>query len=224
MNDAASSTAGIALYDYFRSSAAYRVRIALNIKGLPYEQRPLHLLRNGGEHLSDAYRALNPQALIPALLDDGEIHTQSLAIIEYLEDKHPQPPIMPWHPGDRAYVRSLALQIACDIHPLNNLRVLGYLKDELKIDDAQRKAWMHHWLHTGLAALEQRLASDPHTARYCFGETVTLADICLVPQVYNARRFHVPLDAYPTVVRIADAAAELDAFRKASPQNQPDAE
>lgn len=223
MNPAPAQT-GTALYDYYRSSAAYRVRIALNIKGLPYEQRPLHLLRNGGEHLSAAYRAINPQALVPALLDDGELYTQSLAIIEYLEDRHPQPPIMPWHPNDRAYVRSLALQIACDIHPLNNLRVLEYLQQQFSIDDAQRTAWMHHWLHTGFAALEQRLAGGAHTDRYCFGETVTMADICLVPQVYNARRFKLPMDAYPTLVRIADEAAKLDAFRKAEPQNQPDAE
>jgi maleylpyruvate isomerase len=224
MNDAASPLAGTALYDYYRSSAAFRVRIALNIKGLPYEQRPLHLTRNGGDQNSDTYRALNPQGLVPALTDEGELFTQSLAIVEYLEDKHPQPPIMPWHPNDRAYVRSIALQIACDIHPLNNLRVLGYLKDELKISDAQRTEWMHHWLHAGLAALERRIANDPHTGRYCFGETVTMADVFLVPQIYNARRFKLPLDAYPTLVRIADEASRLDAFRKAEPQNQPDAE
>lgn len=213
-----------ALYDYYRSSAAFRVRIALNIKGLPYEQRPLHLTRDGGDQHRDAYRAINPQGLVPALADEGELYTQSLAIIEYLEDKHPQPPILPWHPNDRAYVRSIALQIACDIHPLNNLRVLDQLRLQFNIDDAQRLAWMHHWLHTGFAALERRLASDPHTGRYCFGDSVTIADIFLVPQVYNARRFELPLAAYPTIVRIADEASQLDAFRRAEPQNQPDAE
>lgn len=226
MNDAAASleTPVTALYGYFRSSAAYRVRIALNIKGLDYEQRPVHLTRDGGEQSGEKYRALNPQGLIPALVDDGEVHTQSLAIIEYLEDKHPQPPIMPWHANDRAYVRSLALQIACDIHPLNNLRVLAYLKDELQIDESRRMSWIHHWIHTGFAALEQRLALDPHTGYHCFGNTVTMADICLVPQVFNARRFEVPLEAYPTILRLADAAGQLDAFRRAEPQNQPDAE
>jgi maleylpyruvate isomerase len=224
MNPAADAPTATTLYDYYRSSAAFRVRIALNIKGLTYEQRPLHLLRNGGEQLGAEYLAINPQGLVPALSDEGELYTQSLAIVEYLEDKHPQPPIMPWHPNDRAYVRSIALQIACDMHPLNNLRVLTYLQGTLKIDDAQRKAWMHHWLHAGFAALEKRLATDPHTGRYCFGENVTMADVFLVPQVYNARRFELPLDAYPTVVRIADEAAKLDAFRRAEPQNQPDAE
>ncbi|WP_428311417.1 maleylacetoacetate isomerase [Hydrocarboniphaga sp.] len=213
-----------ALYDYYRSSAAFRVRIALNIKGLPYEQRPLHLTRDGGDQHREAYRAINPQGLVPALADDGELYTQSLAIIEYLEDKHPQPPILPWHPNDRAYVRAIALQIACDIHPLNNLRVLDQLRLQFNIDDAQRLAWMHHWLHAGFAALERRLAGDPHTGRYCFGENVTIADIFLVPQVYNARRFELPLAAYPTIVRIADEASKLDAFRRAVPENQPDAE
>ena len=215
------------LYSYFRSSAAFRVRIALNWKGLGYDYLPIHLLRGGGEQLTPEYRALNPDGLVPTFVDDSITPSdplqQSLAIIEYLEETHPSPPLLPASALDRAYVRSIALQIACEIHPLNNLRVLRYLKHELHAEDAQRDAWYQHWISQGFAALEQRLSKDRRTGEYVFGDTPTVADVCLVPQVFNARRFKCDLGAYPKLIRIADRAAEIDAFARAAPERQPDA-
>ncbi|MFZ6648132.1 maleylacetoacetate isomerase [Undibacterium sp. TJN25] len=216
------------LYSYFRSSASYRVRIALNLKGLEYDTVPIHLVKNGGEQYSDSYRAINPDALVPSFMDehdgkDVEI-TQSLAIIEYLEETHPQVPVLPRGPADRAYVRSLALSVACEIHPVNNLRVLRYLSTTLGVNEEQKNAWYRHWCEAGMAALEQRLASDARTGRFCFGDTPTLADCCLVPQVFNALRFKCDMSAMPVIMRINEACLELDAFSRASPGSQPDSE
>jgi maleylpyruvate isomerase len=212
------------LYTYFRSSAAYRVRIALNLKGLDYEALPVHLLRNGGEQLTDAYRAINPSALLPTLDDDGAVIGQSLAIIEYLEETRPQVPLLPVDPSGRARVRSLALTVAADTHPLGNLRVLKYLKHDLNVSEEVKLEWQRHWLRTGMATLETMLAGDARTGLYCHGDTPTLADCCLVPQVFGAQRFGVDLAPYPTVTRIHDACAGLPAFRQAHPSQQPDAE
>ena len=212
------------LYTYFRSSAAYRVRIALNLKGIGYDAVPVHLLRNGGEQLSDAYRAVNPAMLLPALEDDANVIGQSLAIIEYLEETQPQTPLLPADPASRARVRALALTVAADTHPLGNLRVLKYLTGELKVTDEVKLAWQQHWLRTGLSALEALLAGDPRTGRYSHGDTPTLADCCLVPQVFSAQRFGVDMAPYPTVMRIHAACAELPAFQQAHPGQQPDAE
>ncbi|ELX09808.1 maleylacetoacetate isomerase MaiA [Janthinobacterium sp. HH01] len=212
------------LYTYFRSTAAYRVRIALNLKGLAYEALPVHLLRNGGEQLADAYRAVNPSALLPTLDDDGSVIGQSLAIIEYLEETRPQVPLLPTAAADRARVRALALTVAADTHPLGNLRVLKYLKGELNVSEEVKLQWQRHWLSAGMATLERLLADDPRTGRYCHGATPTLADCCLVPQVFGAQRFGVDLAPYPTVMRIFDACAELPAFQQAHPSQQPDAE
>lgn len=212
------------LYSYFRSSAAYRVRIALNLKGLPYDTRPVHLLKDGGQHFLPDYTRLNPLALIPTLVDGPAVLTQSLAIIEYLEETHPIPPLLPATPIARARVRALALSIACDIHPLNNLRVLRYLKRELDIPDEARDTWYRHWIQTGLLALEKMLAASPETGTYCHGGTPSLADICVVPQLFNARRLKCDLDAMPTLVRIDAACRALPAFEHAAPENQPDAE
>jgi maleylpyruvate isomerase len=212
------------LYSYFRSSAAYRVRIALNLKGLPYDTRPVHLLKDGGQHLLPDYTRLNPLALIPTLVDGPAVLTQSLAIIEYLEETHPIPPLLPATPIARAQVRALALSIACDIHPLNNLRVLRYLKRELDVPEEARDAWYRHWIQTGLQALEKMLAASPETGTYCHGGTPSLADICLVPQLFNARRLKCDLSAMPTLVRIDAACRALPAFERAAPEHQPDAE
>ncbi|RJG06752.1 maleylacetoacetate isomerase [Noviherbaspirillum cavernae] len=216
------------LYSYFRSSASYRVRIALNLKGLAFETVPVHLLKNGGEQFSDAYRKLNPNALVPALVDDSagdEVTlTQSLAIIEYLEDTHPEPALLPQNAADRAYVRSLALSIACDIHPLNNLRVLRYLVHNLNVSEEDKNAWYRHWCEQGLASIEAVLSQDARVGTYCFGDTPTLADCCLVPQIANAQRLNCDLSRMPTLMRINDACMVLDAFVRAAPGNQPDAE
>jgi maleylpyruvate isomerase len=212
------------LYTYFRSSAAYRVRIALNLKGIAYDAAPVHLLRNGGEQLSDAYRAINPAMLLPALEDDGNVIGQSLAIIEYLEETQPQMPLLPSDPAGRARVRALALTVAADTHPLGNLRVLKYLTGELAVPDEVKLAWQQHWLRTGMSSLEALLANDPRTGRYCHGDTPTLADCCLVPQVFSAQRFGVDLAPYPTIARIHAACNELPAFQQAHPAQQPDAE
>lgn len=213
------------LYTYFRSSAAFRVRIALNLKGLPYEAVPVHLLRSGGEQLQPAFRAVNPAALIPALEDDGgAVLTQSLAIIEYLDETHRDVPLMPADPLGRARVRALALTVACDIHPLGNLRVLKYLVHQLKTSDEAKLEWARHWIRGGFAALEATLAGSPATGRFCHGDTPTLADCCLVPQVFNALRFEVDMAPYPTIARIQAACCELEAFAAAHPSRQPDAE
>ena len=212
------------LHTYFRSSAAYRVRIALHLKGLDYEAVPVHLVRGGGEHRQPAYLGLNPAGLVPALEDAGQVLTQSLAIVEYLEETHPQPALLPAAALDRARVRAIAQVIACDIHPVNNLRVLQYLTRELGASEAQKNAWYRHWIGVGLQAVEAMLAGDARTGAFCHGDTPGLADCCLVPQVFNARRFGCELSAMPTVLRIADHCAGLEAFRRAAPEAQPDAE
>ncbi|MGU7781418.1 maleylacetoacetate isomerase [Burkholderia sp. PU8-34] len=212
------------LFSYFRSSAAYRVRIALNLKQLPFDYVPVHLLREGGQQLKDDYRALNPDSLVPTLIDGDATLQQSLAIIEYLEETHPEPALLPKQPVDRAYVRAIALQVACEIHPLNNLRVLKYLKHMMQVPEEAKNDWYRHWIETGFASLETRLANDPRTGKLCFGDTPTLADICVVPQVFNANRFSIDTARYPTIQRIADYAATLDAFKAAAPGAQPDAE
>jgi maleylacetoacetate isomerase len=213
-----------ALYGYFRSSAAFRVRIALNLKGIPAEQKSVHLLRGGGAQHGEEYRALNPQELVPTLTHDGHVIGQSLAIIEYLDDIHPEPPLFPRDPLARARVRQLAYVIACDIHPLNNLSVLLYLRVRFAIDEPARAEWQRHWMAKGFAALETLLARSPETGSWCHGNTPTLADICLVPQMANARRVELDLSPYPTLTRIEAQALSHPAFEAALPKNQPDAE
>jgi maleylpyruvate isomerase len=211
------------LYDYFRSSAAYRVRIAFNLKGVKPAREFVHLRKN--VQRSDDYLALNPQGLVPALVaDGGEVLTQSLAIIEYLDETHPAPPLLPRAAVDRARVRGIALEIACDIHPLNNLRVLQYLTNTLGVSDEQKDAWYKYWIDVGLEALETRLARDSATGRFCHGDAPSLADICLVPQLANARRMNIDITPYPTLTRIEAAAISLPAFVDAAPAKQPDAE
>jgi maleylacetoacetate isomerase len=212
------------LYTYFRSSAAYRVRIALNLKGLAYEAVPVHLLRDGGQQNQPAYRARSPLGTVPTLETEAGVITQSLAIIEYLDEIHPLPPLLPTLANDRARVRALAQTIACDIHPVNNLRVLQYLGRELGATQEQKDAWYRHWVDTGLLAVEQLLAAHPATSAFCHGDAPTLADCCLVPQVFNARRFDCPLDAMPTIRRIVATCEALPAFHNAAPAMQPDAE
>ena len=212
------------LYNYFRSSASFRVRIALNLKGLPYEYSVVHLTKGGGQQFDPAFRAINPDALIPVLDDGGHTVTQSLAIIEYLEETHPEPPLLPKLPLDRAYVRSIALGIACEIHPLNNLRVLRYLVRDLKASDEQKNAWYRHWVEQGLAAVEARLVAEGKCGRHALGDTVSLADVVIVPQIFNAKRFDCRLDHVPTVMCIFDHCMELAAFIDAQPARQPDAE
>jgi maleylacetoacetate isomerase len=212
------------LYGYFRSSAAYRVRIALNLKGLAHEAVAVHLLRGGGEQHQPAYRALNPQGLVPSLATDGAVLTQSLAIIEYLEEIRPEPRLLPGTPLDRARIRALALAVAADLHPLNNLRVLAYLRDELGQTQDGVGRWYRHWIATGLAALEAMVAGDRRTGAFCHGDQPTLADICLVPQLANARRFAADLGAYPTLVAIDARCRALPAFQAAAPEAQLDAE
>lgn len=212
------------LYTYWRSSAAYRVRIALNIKGVEYDSRSVHLVRDGGEQHSPAYRQINPQGLVPALVHEDRIYSQSLAIIEYLEERYPEPSLLPRDPGDRARVRGLAQMVACDIHPLNNSRVQKYLVGELGLGDEQKLAWYRHWITLGFEAIEARLDQDGYTGRFCHGDTVGLADLCLVPQVYNAERFGCDVSVFPTITRINTACLELDAFLRATPESQPDAD
>jgi maleylpyruvate isomerase len=212
------------LFTYFRSSAAYRVRIALNLKQLPCSAVPVHLLRGGGEQLTEAYASVNPARLVPVLEDGAATISQSLAIIEYLEETHPTPALLPAEPAARARVRALALGIACDIHPLNNLRVLRYLKSAWDRDDGQREQWQRHWISTGFEALERQLATSAQTGSFCHGESPTLADCCLVPQMANAQRVNLPLDGYPTLRRIRDRCVQMPAFDAAAPGAQPDAE
>ena len=210
------------LHGYFRSSATYRVRIALALKGLGWEQATVHLVK--GHQFDPAFRALNRQSLIPVLEDGGRVMTQSLAIVEYLDETHPQPPLLPPTASERQRVRAIALSIACDIHPLNNLRVLKYLTGDLGLTEDQKLAWYRHWVVEGFDALEPQLASDPATGRYCHGDQPGLADVALVPQVANARRFGVDLAPYPTIRRIDEACRQLEPFRSAAPENQPAAE
>jgi maleylacetoacetate isomerase len=212
------------LYSYFRSSAAYRVRIALNLKGLPYETVPVHLTRGGGEQHAPGYRKLNPQALVPVLEDGGRVFTQSLAIIEYLDEVHPQAPLLPKDPAARARVRALALAVACDLHPLNNTRVLSYLTGPMGLGDDAKQTWYRHWIAEGLGALEATLAGDRATGRFCHGDAPGLADCCLVPQLANAYRFKCDVSPYPTLLRIEKNCQALEAFQRAAPAQQPDAE
>jgi maleylpyruvate isomerase len=212
------------LYTFFRSSASYRVRIALNLKGLDYEHVPIHLRRGGGEQLKPAYKAINPQALVPALEDDGQIFLQSLAIIEYLEERYPNPPLLPSDAADRAVVRSMALLIACEVHPIQNLRVLNHLKNNHKQSDEDTIRWARHWINLGFSALEQMVISGSKQGDFCFGETPTMADLCLVPQLGNARRFGVDLSAFPKLLAIEAACMSLPPFADAAPEHQPDAE
>ncbi|KAB0549003.1 maleylacetoacetate isomerase [Pseudomonas argentinensis] len=215
----------LTLYGYWRSSAAYRVRIALNLKGLAYRQVPVHLVRDGGEQHGEAYQALNPQGLVPLLVDEengGAPIAQSLAIIEYLEEIFPVPAILPADPVERAQVRALALHLACDVHPLNNLRVLQYLGRELGVDDAAKNAWYRHWVAAGLAAVEQGLAAYGDT--FSLGTRPGYLEACLIPQVYNARRFDCDLDAYPRILALTARCEALEAFRHAAPDAQPDAQ
>ncbi|MBB5190573.1 maleylacetoacetate isomerase [Silvimonas terrae] len=214
--------AGLTLYSYFRSSATWRVRIALHLKGLPYRTVPIHLLRDGGEQHATAYQSLNPEGLVPILQHGDVTLTQSLAIMEYLEEVAPTPPLLPTAAADRARVRALALLVACDIHPVNNLRVLQYLQAGLGVADAAKQAWYQHWVHTGLTALEAQLSRWP-VGDFCFGNAPTLADCCLIPQVYNARRFGCDLAAYPRINAIDAHCQTLPAFIAAAPDQQPDA-
>jgi maleylpyruvate isomerase len=211
------------LYGYFRSSAAFRVRIALNLKNFDYEQVLVHLRR--GEQSVGSFRAINPQGLVPALADDGRLLTQSLAIIEYLEETRPIPPLLPPDPAGRARVRALALAVACDIHPLNNLRVLNYLTGPLKLTAEQETAWYRHWIKTGFDAIEAMLG-DPATGTFCHGGRPSMADVCLVPQVFNAKRYYSDgeLKAWPRIGAVFAAAMGLPAFDLAQPSKQPDAE
>jgi maleylacetoacetate isomerase len=219
-----STVTNLRLYTYFRSSAAYRVRIALNLKGLDYTAVPVHLLRGGGEQHGAAFAELSPARLVPVLEDGAVTLTQSLAIIEYLEETYPTPPLLPADAASRARVRALALSIACDIHPLNNLRVLRYLKSEFELDDRQREDWSRHWMRQGFGALERMLADSVQTGSFCHGESPSLADCCLVPQIANARRLQWSLDDYPTMMRVHDNCVRLSAFARAAPSAQLDAE
>ena len=215
--------AALTLYGYWRSSAAYRVRIGLNLKGLDYALAPVHLLRDGGQQHAPDYVALNPQQLVPSLRDGERVLTQSLAILEYLEETRPQPPLLPADAVGRARVRALAQLVACDIHPLNNLRVLQFFDRQWNVPQPERDDWVLHWMREGFTAMEAMLAASPDTGRYCHGDTPGLADCCLLPQLYNARRFKLDLDAFPTLLRIEAACLQLPAFDAARPENQPDA-
>jgi maleylacetoacetate isomerase len=211
----------VKLYSYFRSSAAYRVRIAFNLKGLSCDMVSIHLQKEGGLNKKPDFRAINPQMRVPALqLDSGEVLIQSLAIIEYIDETHPQPPLLPRDALERAKVRAISQIIACDIHPLNNVGPLRYLKNQMGQDQAKIDAWYHHWVLDGFDAIEAMLRPGP----YAFGSEISLADVCLVPQVYNARRLKVPLDRFPKIVAVDAACGKLAAFEQARPENQPDAE
>ncbi|MGB3747140.1 MAG: maleylacetoacetate isomerase [Rhodanobacter sp.] len=218
-------TTGLVLYSYWRSSAAYRVRIALNLKGLSYETQPVHLLRDGGQQHTAQYRALNPLESVPVLRDGDRVITQSLAIMEYLDEMHPEleTALLPVDARGRAQVRALAMAICCDIHPLGNLRVLQQLEAQFGAGEEQRAAWSRHWMSVGFKAVEAVLAESAATGRYCHGETPSVADACLVPQVYNALRWKLPMDDYPIISRIYQACNELEAFQRAAPEAQPDA-
>src|SRR4051812_10342909 len=213
------------LYSYWRSSAAYRVRIALNLKGLPYEIEPVHLVRDGGEQHRPEYRKVNPQELVPVLIDGRRVIRQSMAIIEYLDETYDgEMKLLPTTARDRARVRALAMVVACDIHPLNNTRVMRYLERELGADENARHRWIRHWIGEGFRSFEELVGGHPSTGQFCEGDAPTLADICLVPQVYNARRFGVDMSEFPTIEAIVAACLELSAFESARPENQPDAE
>jgi maleylacetoacetate isomerase len=209
------------LYNYFRSSASYRVRIAANLKGVAYDYASINLTH--GESRTPAYEALNPQGRIPALEVDGRVLTQSLAICEYLEETHPNPPLLPRDPVGRARVRALALAVACEIHPISGGRAQSYIGKVLGASEAQRADWPRHWMTEGLEAIEAMLASSTETGRFCHGDTPTLADVFIVPQVYNAERSGVDMALFPTIRRICEECGKLDAFERARPERQPDA-
>ena len=212
------------LYTYYRSSAAYRVRIALNLKQLDYETCPIHLLKNQGENWRPEYLAINPQGLIPVLEDQSKIFIQSPAIIEYLEETYPNPSILPANSAARAYVRALAQIIACEIHPLNNLRVLNYLTKPLDCSDDQKRGWCGYWIYEGFAALERFIEKSNYAGKFCYENSPTLADIFLVPQVYNAKRFDCDISKFPNIKKINEDCLSLEEFSAATPDNQPDAE
>ncbi len=216
--------ADLTLYSYFRSSAAFRVRIALNLKNLAADMRYVHLLKDGGQHYADSYRAINPQQIVPSLVHGDHVITQSLAIIEYLDEIAPDPPLLPAGPLARARVRQLAYIVASDIHPLNNLRVLRRLRHQFSAGDAAILEWQTHWVVAGFQDLEELLLKDPSGGQFCYGDSPTLADICLIPQLANARRIKMDLSTFPTLLRIEEAAYRLPAFSKARPENQADAE
>jgi maleylacetoacetate isomerase len=208
------------LYNYFRSSASYRVRIALALKGIDYAYRPVHLVKN--EQFNESYAAVSASRLVPTLVDGDAVLTQSLAICEYLDETHPEPPLMPLDALGRARVRALAYDVACEIHPLNNLRVLRYLVRDLKVSEDDKDRWYRHWVETGLETIERQLA-DPRTGRFCHGDAPTLADVCLVPQIFNAQRLNCRLDHVPTVMRVFEACMALPAFDETQPSKCPDA-
>jgi len=209
------------LHNYFRSSASFRVRIALNLKGLDYEYIPVHIAR--GDHKTGPFSAISPDMLVPLLEDDGERFTQSMAIIEYLDEIHPEPALLPHDPVGRAKVRALSQSIACEIHPLNNMRVLKYLVRDLKLDDDAKNAWYRHWVREGLLAFERQLALLP-ASTYCYGNTPTMADCCLVPQVFNGQRFDCDFSGLPRTMAAYEACMQLEAFQRAQPSQSPDAE
>ncbi|MFW1755001.1 maleylacetoacetate isomerase [Acinetobacter wanghuae] len=209
------------LYTYFRSSAAYRVRIALNLKGLNAELIPVHLVNNGGEQHSEAYKAVNPSELVPTLVEDDFNLSQSLSILEYLDEQYPEAALLPQDAQQRALVRAFSLAIACDIHPLNNLRVLQYLTGTLNVTDEQKTEWYKHWVETGFKTLEALLKES--NGKFCFGDQATIADCCLIPQVYNALRFNIDLSAYPKIASIYQHCNTLAAFQNAAPEAQQEA-
>ena len=209
------------VYDYFRSSAAYRLRIALHLKGLTPERRYIHLAK--GEQKSAEYKAINPQGFVPFLVEEDFSLSQSIAIIEYLDETHPTPPLLPADARERACARQIAQIVACDIHPLNNSRVLAYLSDELKVDDARKTQWVCGWIHDGFVAIETLLHARKTPSRYCLDDTPGLADICLIPQVFNAKRFSCVMDDFPNIMRVFDAAMTHPAFDLTQPTKQPDA-
>ncbi len=212
----------LTLHTYWRSSASYRVRMALNLKGLDYESRPVHLVRDGGEQLAAGYTTLNPQQLVPTLVHDGRILTQSMAIMEYLDEAFPQTPLLPGTPAERARVRAIAQAIACEIAPLNNLRVLKYLTGPAGIGEEGKLAWYRHWTETGLAAVE-RMLDQQAAGRFCHGDEPTLADCCLLPQVYNAHRFECDMNGFDRINAVCHELEQLAPVRDAAPENQPDA-
>ncbi len=213
----------LTLYTFWRSSAAYRVRIALNLKGLKAEHISVHLARGGGEQFLPDYQTVNPHALVPSLRDGDVTLSQSLAIIEYLNETHPEPPLVPGDAKSRARIRQIAQSIACDIHPLANLRVPKYLVEVMGMDKSVRAEWTKHWIEIGFAGLEAQLSNEKNTGQFCHGDEPTMADLCLVPQIYNARRFEVDLSAYPTLAQIDETANKLKAFQDAAPEAQADA-
>ena len=213
----------IKLYGYWRSTAAYRVRLALNIKQVSYTQTSVHLVKDGGEQNTPEFRALNPQGLVPTLVDDSLVISQSMAILEYLEEKYPKPALLPSDLKSRALVRQLCQIIVSDVHPLNNLRVLQYLKNELNVDDPQKMTWYHHWLREGFQAFEGLLLQKGVNGTYSLGEELSLADACLIPQIYNAHRFNFPMEEFPVLLAINENCLKLERFQNAIPENQPDA-